>query len=509
MKIAVYILMVIAILFFSAGVKNPERITAQSEPDYWPTDGWRTSTPEAQGMDSELLADMLAVIGEEKPNLHSVLVIRHGYSVLEAYPYPYGPEVLHDQRSITKSNIATLIGIAIAEGKIAGVDQPLLSFFPDRTIANRDEQKEAITLEHMLSMSSGLDGSDDHLLSMIQSADWVKYMLDRPMIHAPGSTFEYSSGGSHVLSAILSNVTGMNTEDYARQKLYTPLGITDFQWQRDWQGFSIGGFGLSMRPRDMAKLGYLYLHNGEWAGQQIVPAAWAETATQAHGPNANYGYQWWLNWDTKPYRYSALGYGAQQINVIPELDMIVVFTAGLEDDAILSRLLNDYIYPAVQSDEPLPENAGAQARLAAGVDALAHPAPDPVPALPDLALTISGQAYHFDFTPFYSDWTQIGWDTLSLTFAEGASEATATLGLNGQTTTMPIGLDGMVRLSDTGARRGAWRDGHHFEVEMHLLGSPIHWTFTFTFSESGDEVQIKMLEHLSKQTEIMKGTRAE
>jgi CubicO group peptidase (beta-lactamase class C family) len=498
--------MSVAALFFSAGVSST---TAQGSPDYWPTDGWRTSTPEAQGMDAQLLANMLAVIREEKPNLHSVVVIRHGYIVAEAYPLPYAPEVLHDQRSITKSNIGTLIGIAIAEGDIAGVDQPLLSFFPDRTIAHRDEQKEAITLEHMLSMSSGLDGSDDHLLSMIQSADWVQFMLDRPMIHAPGSTFEYSSGGSHVLSAILSNATGQDTEAYAREKLYGPLGITDFRWERDWKGQSDGGFGLWMRPRDMAKLGYLYLHQGAWDGHQIVPAAWVEAATHAHGPNANYGYQWWLNWDKTPGSFAAGGYGAQQINVIPALDLIVVFTAGLENDAILSRLLNDYIYPAVKSDEPLPDNAEAQAKLAAEVEALAHPTPDPVPPLPALARTISGQPYHFDFTPFYSDWTQIGWDTLTLSFEEGASEATALLGLNGQTTTIPIGLDGVLRLSDTGALRGTWKTERQFEIEMYGLGMPVHWSYTLTFSDSGDTMKVDLLEHLSGQANTMTGTLAE
>jgi CubicO group peptidase (beta-lactamase class C family) len=508
--------MIVVILVFAVGSGSPKRITAQESSDDWPTDDWRTSTPEEQGMDSEILADMLTVIREESPNLHSVLVIRHGQIVVEAYPYPYSPDLLHDQRSITKSNIATLIGIAIADGDIESVNQPLLSFFPERTIANREEQKEAVTLEHLLSMASGLDGSDAVLGDMIRSADWVQFMLDRPMIHTPGSTFEYSSGSSHVLSAILSTATGMNTEDYARQKLYDPLGITDFRWQRDWQGLSVGGFGLWMSARDMAKLGFLYLHNGEWDGQQIVAADWVETTTQSHGPNPNYGYQWWLSWDNEPYgHYGAGGYGAQQINVIPDLDMVVVFTAGLEDDAILARLLNDYIYPATQSDEPLPENAEAQARLAAEIEALAHPTPDPIPTLPDLAPTISGRLYQFDFTPFYSDWVTFGWETMSLSFEEGVNEATVTLGVSGENITVPMGLDNVVRLSDNLAvggplaLRGTWQDDHQFEIEMYILGMPVHWSLTLTFSESGDVLTVELREHLSGQIDSVTGTWVE
>ena len=348
---------------------------------YWPTDAWRTSTPEEQGMDSERLADMLAAIGVHNYNIDAVLVVRNGYLVAEAYLNPHGPDGKHKVYSCTKSVISALVGIAIDRGYIEGVDQPVLSFFPDRTAANLDARKEAMTLEHLLTMSTGLDCRDSYLYrwqglrEMEGSEDWVQHVLDLPMVAEPGARFEYCNGASFLLSAIVQEATGKNANLFAREHLFPPLGISDARWLSGLQGITIGWSDLYLRPRDMAKIGYLYLNGGRWEGQQVVPAAWVEASTRKHIAATlqdGYGYQWWT---TDNGVYMALGYAGQFIFVVPEVNMVVVFVSALpeRDFYVPQRLLEDYIVPAARSTTPLPENPEGVTRLEAQIEALALP----------------------------------------------------------------------------------------------------------------------------------------
>jgi CubicO group peptidase (beta-lactamase class C family) len=318
---------------------------------YWPTKAWRTSTPEEQGMDGQKLAQMLEAAQKKSLNLHSLLVIRNGYLVSETYFKSYQSDTKHELYSCTKSFISTLIGMAIDKGYIKGTDQRVVNFFPERTFENLDVQKQAMTLEDVLTMRSGLDWreSDPAIGAMYQSRDWVKHVLDMPMAEAPGTRFNYCSGCSHVLSAILQQTTGMNTRDFAEQYLFKPLGISNVGWDLDSQGIPIGGWGLQITPRDMAKLGYLYLHDGQWEGQQIVSARWVEAATQSHTETdggLGYGYQWW----TYPSlgAYTALGRDGQTIFVVPASNLVIVTTAQMDSHDEIFKLIEEYILPAVQ-----------------------------------------------------------------------------------------------------------------------------------------------------------------
>jgi CubicO group peptidase (beta-lactamase class C family) len=252
--------------------------------------------------------------------------------------------------------ISTLIGIAIDQGYIEGVDQPLLSFFPDRTIANLDADKQAMTLEHLLTMSAGFrcgDESSAVLERMIESGNPIQYMLDRPVRYRPGTYFEYCNGVSHLLSGIIRNATGMSTSVFAYEHLFRPLGITNLTWGADYNGITLGYTDIFMTPHDMAKIGLLYLNQGRWNGEQIVSAAWVAESTRKHvfvGAREiaeGYGYQWWV--DPAGY-YFAVGNGAQYIIVVPQHDMVVVFTSLLLGDDILipKRLLDEYIIPAAE-----------------------------------------------------------------------------------------------------------------------------------------------------------------
>jgi CubicO group peptidase (beta-lactamase class C family) len=317
----------------------------------WPTTEWSTSSPEAQGMDSQRLAEMLKAIEQQQLDLHSLLIIRNGYLVSENYFGVYQPDTRHQLYSVTKSFIATLIGIALDKGFIAGTDQRVVDFFPERTFDNLDQQKAALTLNDTLTMRTGLDWEegDPAYRALFTSPDWVKHVLDKPMIAAPGSQFNYCSGCSHLLSAIVHHTTEMNPRDFVEQYLFKPLGITNARWDTDAEGIPVGGWGLQLTPRDMAKLGYLYLRHGQWEGQQIVSSEWVANATRTHTETdgeLGYGYQWWTYPSLNA--YTALGRDGQTVFVIPEQDLIVVTTAEMDNHDPIFQLIQRYILPAVQ-----------------------------------------------------------------------------------------------------------------------------------------------------------------
>jgi CubicO group peptidase (beta-lactamase class C family) len=317
---------------------------------YWPTDGWRSSTPEEQGMDSKLLADMVAEIEERKINVHSLLVVRNGYLVSENYFGSYGPDDKQEIQSAVKSFIGTLVGIALDKGYLAGIGERVVDLFPDREIQAMDARKEAMTVEDLLTMRPGLDYLDpDFFASLKTDLDWIGFMLDKPMVEDPGIRWNYCSGCSYLLSAIVQNTSGMDAHAFADRYLLEPLGITDYRISGDNVGDPAGGYGWNITPRDMAKLGYLYLRKGQWDGQQIVSSEWVEKSTQMHADlDVNAHFEYGYHWFTMPEMegYAALGGGGQIILVIPKHDLVIVTTANTEES--LFELFDKYVLPAVQ-----------------------------------------------------------------------------------------------------------------------------------------------------------------
>ena len=270
-------------------------------PAYWPTEGWRSSTPEDQGSASAKLAEALLTMREKNINIHSLLVTRNGLVVADAYFYPYDGKTVHELASVTKSVMTTLIAIASDQGKLK-FDQPMLSFFPERTIANRDARKERITVRHLASMSSGLDSvgkerDEGTLKEMRASPNWVQFSLDRRVVWEPGTHFIYDSPAIHLLSPILQQATGMTALDFARKNLFEPLGIQEAIWPTDPQGYNNGSAYIYLHPRDAAKIGYLWLNRGQWEGKQIVSRDWVKNSVKAQiktGEGDDYGYGWWV-----------------------------------------------------------------------------------------------------------------------------------------------------------------------------------------------------------------------
>ena len=461
--IAVLVLMGVGPLvwLFTAGLRTPVRVPA---PDYWPTNGWRTSTPEEQGFDPAKLAEGLQDIEARQINIDSLLIIRNGYVVVDAHFYPYDGTFPHDLASVTKSVMTTLIAIAAGQGKL-DLDAPVVSFFPDRTIANLDERKARLTVRHLTRMVGGLktDCDDDQgtIDRMTANPDYVQAALDRPMISEPGAEFCYDSPGMHLLSAILQEATGMTALDFARQNLFATLGIHEVTWEVDPQGYSRGWGDLHLLPEDAAKIGYLWLHRGKWDGKQIVPEAWVLDAVKPHSmfvrDDIGYGNGWWISLGD----YYASGRGGQKIHVISTRNTVVITTgANFEYDDI-----NEWLMPLlVRANKPLPDDPQGRAALSTALTAAAQGTVfSTADHAPDTARMISGKTFRCEDNV-------VGLKSMQIDF-DDPKAATLYLDLVNTHYAWPIGLDGHYRISPEGAgMRGYWRDSHTFLLETFDIG---------------------------------------
>jgi len=307
-------------------------------------------------LDGPKLVAMVNWIKTSIPTIDSVIVVRHGYVAFEEYFGIFNATTKHHIYSCTKSVISTLIGIAVDRGEIDSVDSRVLDLLPKYQPENMNDWKRELTLRNLLMMSSGLDSRDDYpddwiwLDRLVNAEDTVKYSLDLNLTAKPGTVFKYTNANSHLLSAILIEKTGIATLTYAKRTLFEPLGIRDVKWRNDTSGRQWGFYGLYLTPRDMAKIGYLYLHEGAWDGKKIVSGDWVRQATSKKiGADifSGYGYQWWVN-ESGGY-YTALGYAGQFIYVFPEKDMVVIFTGqGEENFENPRKLVSEYILPAVK-----------------------------------------------------------------------------------------------------------------------------------------------------------------
>lgn len=462
-------------------------------PDYWPTEGWQSSTPEAQGMDSALLADALLAWRQQNVQIHSLQIVRNGYMVADATFYPYDGQTIHDVASVTKSVMTTLIGIAADQGKL-DLDDKMVSFFPDRTIANLDARKEAITVRHLVSMTSGLqcirDGMEgDTTLKMLNSPDRVQFALDLPVAYEPGSQFVYCSPAISLLSPILQQATGMTTLDFARQYLFEPLGIHDVLWETDPQGYYVGHGDLSLHPHDMAKLGLLFLQEGRWEDRQIISRRWVQEARTAQSETPNeenpYGYGWWLTPDLDGV-YQAEGRNGQYIYILPGWNMVLTATGGGFEMGQIGESLLEIIGAM---EETLPDNPAGVAHLEEATAAVAQPpAASPVAPLPDIAQAISGQTYVFDSN-------LVGLESVVFEFDDPAEATGQVKAAGNPTIPLSIGLDGVYRFrfDEVGrlvAARGSWTDPQTFVLEYNSVTANDQLGLLFHFQDDRVEVTV-------------------
>ena len=330
-------------------------------------DGWQLDDPANHDLDPTVFAAMHAAL--PAADIHAVVTTKDGMLVDEYYAGGYDADSLFAIQSASKSFTGALVGIALEEGYLGSIDDPIGNYLP-QVAALEDTRKQRITLRHLLTQTSGLEwyewGGGYTNWGEFRSADnWVDYILGRALVAEPGTRFTYSTGNTHLLAAILQAATGRTMADYCEEKLFEPMGIETAYWGSDPQGITDGGNGLVISARDAAKFGQLYLDGGVWRGQQLVPADWVTASITAQNGGAGdntgaYGYQWWMRsfttgsynnyvtpYPTASYEVPfAFGYAGQFIHLVPALDMVVVFTASCENAYLPRHYLADYVLNA-------------------------------------------------------------------------------------------------------------------------------------------------------------------
>ncbi|BAV07015.1 CubicO group peptidase, beta-lactamase class C family [Filimonas lacunae] len=304
---------------------------------------------------------MNRIVNNTYPDIHSVLLVKDGKLILEEYFYEYDESTLHQLRSATKSFASAIIGLAIDKKLIADVHQKVLPYFPEYQLQHVDNVKKDISIYHLLTQQSGLacddrnDNSPGNETKMYPANDWVQYILDLPMIDTPGKAGRYCSGNTMITDRIAEKVSGQSLARFAQENLFTPLGITHFQWPFVPDKTHQESFGqLYLRPRDMAKFGLLYLNNGIWNGRQVISSEWVQQSLTRHSvvDGMDYGYFWWLEPLTVKGRtyqgMAAKGNGGQRIFIWPEIHMVAVVTAGsYNQQSAANRLLMECVLSAL------------------------------------------------------------------------------------------------------------------------------------------------------------------
>jgi CubicO group peptidase (beta-lactamase class C family) len=344
----------------------------------------------------------LDAVDRDPGGLHGFMLLRRGRVLVEGSWKPYRPDLPHLLFSLTKSFASTAAGLAVAEGRLT-VDAPVLSFFPDQAPADPGDNLRALRVRHLLTMTAGHHTDPTGAMTSAPDGDWVRAFLAQPVEHEPGTHFVYNSGASHLLAAIVRQVTGQDVRDYLRPRLFEPLGIAEPPWETCPRGVRIGGWGLSLRLEDIAGFGQLYLQRGRWRGQQLLPEAWVAEATAFQVPNGprpepdwaqGYGYQFWRC------RHGAFrGDGAfgQFCIVLPEQEAVIAILAGVGNmQAVLDRAW-DHLLPAFGPARRSPANA-ARHRLRRMLAALRLPVAAGEAASP-LSPALAGATYRLADNP--------------------------------------------------------------------------------------------------------------
>jgi CubicO group peptidase (beta-lactamase class C family) len=333
---------VVIVLAIVAGVVSTSAQDNHGASSYWPTDGWRTSSLEAHGMDPSLAGLVDQRLRAEAPLLSAFVVVKDGDIVLERYHDAYQPDQPLHVWSVSKSITNIAVGLALQEGLLTSLDQTLGELIPDRIPAGADPRVYDITVEQLLTMTAGWAWDSRINFSRAAETDDLDLMLTRPLQCDPGSCFEYDSGCSNLLAYIIQDLSGQMMVDYLQPRLFDPLGIDRPEWIVTEDGANRGGGGAFLTARDMAKIGLLYLNKGVWDDQRIVSLRWVSRSTSPQSTGISYlsganigtgpyGYQWWIADALGHDAFAAMGYGGQMIYVVPDLELVVV-TAYAEID---------------------------------------------------------------------------------------------------------------------------------------------------------------------------------
>ena len=331
-------------------------------------DGWEYTSLSAEGLDPARFESLEArILDGTFRKVDGIVVVKGGKVLIEEYFNGFDRDTIHEIRSATKSLGSSLIGIAIDQGKITGIQDRLYAYFREREpIQDWDVRKNDITLEHVLNMTTGLDCDDmdnssaGNESNVIDAADIVRFMLDLPVVNEPGEHWAYSTGSAHLIGAVIESAGGISVQEFTKTYLFEPLNITQYKWKTTG-GIAHTGGGFWMRPIDFAKFGQLYLKKGRWHGKQIISEEWVSESSKIHIQVTNdlgYGYMWW-RWifkvDGRPFpAFSAQGNGENHLFVFPDLDLVVVLAGSAYQEIYgppqTAMMMSQYILPAVVQD---------------------------------------------------------------------------------------------------------------------------------------------------------------
>ena len=351
----------VAIVFCSVGLA----VTANAQSISLPR-----SPPEAQGVSSAQIRKFIEAADQKVNSMHSFMLVRHGHVVAEAWWAPESPDKPHILWSLSKSFTSTAVGLAVAEGKLS-IDDQVLKFFPEDAPPEPSNNLKSMRIRDLLTMNAGHQDE----LNWREAKHWAKAFLAHPVPHKPGTHFRYNTPATYMLSAIVQKVTGQTVLEYLTPRLFEPLGVQQPTWETSPQGTSIGGYGLYLRTKDIAKFGQLYLQKGRWKGKQLIPAKWIERATSKQVSNGSdptkdwdqgYGFQFWR---CRHNAYRGDGKDGQFCIVLPEQDAVIAITANTGDMQGELNIVWDKLLPAF-SDMPLAEAPDQLIKLKATIATL-------------------------------------------------------------------------------------------------------------------------------------------
>lgn len=358
-----YLIGFAALVLQLANCSDPSAVEESGFPGY-EAYAWEESTPSQHGLDSVKIGTGLAVASTQS-FIHSMLIIKDGYLVAERYYRGYQKDEPHIVRSVSKSFLSALVGVALREGFINSTETKISEYLPECLNEDCDEEFENMTIKHLLTMRGGIKKDREFYMEAFGSDNWLNTILSEPLTDAPGSSYGYSTPATHLLNIVLTKATGTSSLEFAHKFLFEPMKIEIGDWEKDPQGYYFGGNNMFFAPRDMAMLGMLYLHNGKLHSEQIIPQKWVENSltntrneqdvTWGDMTDIGYGYLWWLGKIRGHKTFAAIGHGGQFVLVLPEVDMIVATTAdGYVDwddadrhERLIIQIIADYFIEAI------------------------------------------------------------------------------------------------------------------------------------------------------------------
>jgi len=449
------------------------------------------SNPEAQGVSSSAILEFVNTLDQQMDGMHSVMVVRHGQVIAEGWWTPYDAEHKHVLYSLSKSFTSTAVGFAIAEGKMS-IDDEVLKFFPDDAPTNVSNNLKAMRVRDLLMMSTGHQDETSGAPDVISA----KSFLAQPVPHLPGTHFKYNTPATFMQSAIVQKVTRQTVLDFLQQRLFKPLGIDDPVWDTNFQGISLGGYGLRVRTEDIAKFGQLYLQKGRWQGKQLLPAEWVEMATAKQTSNGSnpksdwnqgYGFQFWR---CRHNAYRGDGAFGQYCVVMPEQDAVVAITSGVKDMQVVLNVIWDKLLPAMKPEQ-LPASSADNQQLREKLTRLKVRTPQGSATSP-----LATKALKFSFP---ANDQKI--ETLALLSSDSGKTLALTIQRDGKSVSIPCGHDEWKRSraplfagrlaqfpDEPMAGAFAWPGDDTCVIKLCAYETPYHTTLTLKFN--GNEMTL-------------------